>query len=315
MKRQPREQNMTLVEAEKAIARIPIWKDAADIKIALLTGGITNRNYRVDVGGESFALRISGDKTELLGINREHEYRTQYVAARLGIAPEAVYFHKREGYLVTRFIVGHSIPPEELRQPENLQVVAGILRRIHSMPEIPGVFNAFQVVREYAQIAQQHNVQFPANFDWLIGQMNAAEAALTFWPLTPAPCHNDLLNGNFLLGDKLYILDWEYAGMGDLFFDLANFSNNHELSAGEDRLLLDCYFGEATPHAVAHLNIMKVMSDFREAMWGLVQVGISDLDFDFREYAEKHFDRLTKNIANPNWEHWLEEIGASDSPF
>ena len=95
--------------------------------------------------------------------------------------------------------------------------------------------------------------------------------------------------------------------MGDIFFDLANFSNNHELSAEENRLLLDCYFGEATPRGWAHFNLMKFMSDFREAMWGQVQIGISDLDFDFREYADKHFERLTKNIASPDWKQWLNE--------
>jgi thiamine kinase-like enzyme len=138
--------------------------------------------------------------------------------------------------------------------------------------------------------------------------MNEAESALVLHPSSLCPCHNDLLNGNFLLGGRLYILDWEYAGMGDMFFDLANFSNNHELSPEEDRLLLDCYFGELTSHHLAHLGIMKVMSDFREAMWGLVQIGISSIEFDFREYANKHFERLTQSILNPNWKRWLNEV-------
>jgi thiamine kinase-like enzyme len=182
------------------------------------------------------------------------------------------------------------------------------LRKLHALPHIPGVFNAFQVVRDYSEIARRYSVPFPDNFDWLIAQMNHAESALSAQPLSPRPCHNDLLNGNFLLGDTLYILDWEYAGMGDIFFDLANFCNNHELGDDENRLLLDCYFGEVTPRNWAHLNIMKIMSDFREAMWGQVQIGISDLDFDFRAYANKHFDRLTQSIQNPNWDQWLEEV-------
>lgn len=298
---------MTFAAVEEAIARIPIWKDARGLQVTLLGGGITNHNYRVDVGGESFALRISGDKTELLGINRQYEYRTQHVAAESGIAPEAIYFHEPEGYLVTRFITGSPIPPKELRQPENIQRVSEILKRLHSLPEIPGIFNAFEVVRNYTEIAQRYNVAFPENFEWLISQMHDAEAVLNTHSLSPRPCHNDLLNGNFLLGDKLYLLDWEYAGMGDIFFDLANFSNNHELSSAEDSLLLRCYFGGVTPRNIAHLNIMKIMSDFREAMWALVQIGISDIDFDFREYADKHFQRLTQSIQNPNWNQWLEE--------
>ncbi len=299
---------MTLITVEEAIARIPMWKDATDLKVSLLRGGITNHNYRVDVGGESLVLHISGDKTELLGIDREHEYRTQLIASELEIAPEVVYFIRPEGYLVTRFIDGRPIPPEEIRQPENLQRVAEILNKIHALPKFPGVFSAFQVVRDYSEIAQRYKVPFPENFDWLISQMNDAEAALITLPLIPRPCHNDLLNGNFFLAERLFILDWEYAGMGDIFFDLANFSNNHELPERESHFLLECYFGKVTPRHLAHLNIMRIMSDFREAMWGLVQVGISDLDFDFRAYADKHFDRLTENALNPNWERWLREV-------
>jgi thiamine kinase-like enzyme len=195
-----------------------------------------------------------------------------------------------------------------MRQPDNLVRIVDILHNIHALPTIPGTFSAFHVVRDYAETARQYNVMFPQNFKWLFDQMEEAEAAVMSRPLIRRPCHNDLLNGNFLLGDKLYILDWEYAGMGDVFFDLANFSNNHELSEHESRFLLDCYFEKPTPRHEAHLNIMKIMSDFREAMWGLVQVGISNIDFDFREYADKHFDRLTQNISNPNWEEWLIEV-------
>ncbi len=293
---------------EEAIARVPIWRDASNIRVGPLEGGITNRNYRVDVGDESFHLRLAGENTGLLGIDREHEYHAARVAGELGIAPEVVYFIRPEGYLITRFINGRPVPLEELRQPENIQHVVNALHKLHAMPHIPGVFNSFQVVRDYTEIARRYDVAFPENSDWLFAQMNDAETALNVHPLTPCPCHNDLLNANFLLADRLYILDWEYAGMGDIFFDLANFSNNQELSTDEDRLLLDCYFGEVTPRNWAHLNIMKIMSDFREAMWGQVQIGISDLDFDFRAYADKHFDRLTRNIQNPNWAQWLEEV-------
>ena len=293
---------------EEAIARVPIWRDASNLRVGPLEGGITNRNYRVDVGNESFHLRLAGENTGLLGIDREHEYHAAQVAGKLGIAPEVVYFIRPEGYLITRFIVGRPIPLEELRQPENIRQVVNALHKLHATPHIPGVFNSFQVVRDYTEIARRYKVAFPENFGWLLAQMTEAETALNTQPITPCPCHNDLLNANFLLADRLYILDWEYAGMGDIFFDLANFSNNQELSADEDRLLLDCYFGEVTPRNWAHLNIMKIMSDFREAMWGQVQIGISDLDFDFREYADKHFDRLTRNIQNPNWAQWLEEV-------
>src|SRR5688572_10672232 len=138
-----REKNLTLDAVEEVIARIPMWKDLADLKVSPLRGGMTNQNYRVDVGEKSYALRVSGDKTDLLGINREHEYRTQTIARELGIAPEVIAFIEPEGYLVTRFIEGRPIPAEELKQPENLARVASVLNEIHAMPGIPGVFSPF----------------------------------------------------------------------------------------------------------------------------------------------------------------------------
>jgi thiamine kinase-like enzyme len=109
------------------------------------------------------------------------------------------------------------------------------------------------------------------------------------------PCHNDLLNANFLVdGESLRIVDWEYAGMGDRFFDLANFSINHELDVEQSRSLLAAYFGEVADSDVQALELMRFMSDFREAMWGVVQSAVSELDFDFDGYAAEHFARLRR---------------------
>jgi len=293
---------------EEALTRVPQWAGASDLKATPLGGGITNSNFRIDVGGEAFVLRIAGADTELLGINREYEYAANLAAGKLGIAPEVFYFIRPEGYLITRFITGRPILPEEICQPENIRRVMEVVRKIHGMPEIPGTFNVFRVVVDYSEIARRYRVAFPNNFNWLIERMRAAEKALNSNPLTPRPCHNDLLNTNFLTTDQLYVLDWEYAGMGDLFFDLANFSDHHKLPDKQDHWLLKCYFEEVTPSQWAHLKIMKIMSDLREATWALVQVGISKLDFDFRDYADRFFGRVIENIQNPKWNEWLKEV-------
>jgi thiamine kinase-like enzyme len=293
---------------EEAISRIPQWANADDLKIAPLDGGITNNNFRVDIGGESFALRIAGADTDLLGINREHEYAANLAAGKLGIAPEVIFVIRPEGYLVTRFITARPFPPKEITQPENIRRVMEVVRKIHSMSEIPGTFSVFRTVEGYAATARRYNVGFPENFDWLIERMNEAESALLTNPEPLRPCHNDLLNANFLIDKRIYILDWEYAGMGDIYFDLANFSDHHELSDKQDYMLLDCYFGEVTDKQIAHLKIMKVMSDLREAMWALVQIGISELDFDYRGYANKFFARVFENIKDPRWDQWIKEM-------
>jgi len=293
---------------EEALARVPQWAGASNLKATPLGGGITNRNFRIDVDGEAFVLRIAGADTELLGINREYEYAANLAAGKLGIAPEVFYFIQPEGYLVTRFINGRPILPEEICQPENIRRVMDVVRKIHRMPEIPGKFDVFRIVADYCEIARRYQVEFPKNIDRLLDQMQAAKKALNTYPLTPCPCHNDLLNANFLTNGQLYVLDWEYAGMGDVFFDLANFSDHHKLTDEQDRWLLKCYFEKVTPSQWARLKIMKIMSDLREATWALVQIGISKLDFDFRDYADRFFGRVIENIQNPQWNEWLKEV-------
>jgi thiamine kinase-like enzyme len=293
---------------EEALARVPQWTGAGNIKTTLLDGGITNSNFRIDVGGESFVLRIAGAGTELLGIDREIEYAANLAAGKLGIAPEVVYFIRPEGYLVTRFVPGHPIKPEEMRQSQTIRRVMQVLRKIHSMPDIPGTFNVFQIITGYSEIARRCHVVFPREFTRLVDCMQAAGQALQNQPLSARPCHNDLLNANFLLDDRLYVLDWEYAGMGDIFFDLANFSDHHQLTEEQDLWLLNCYFEQVFPSHWAHLQIMKMLSNLREATWALVQIGISKLDFDFRAYADKFFERVMVNIQNPDWNEWLKEV-------
>ena len=117
-------------------------------------------------------------------------------------------------------------------------------------------------------------------------------------PVPERPCHNDLLTANFIDdGSRIRIVDWEYAGMGDVFFDLANFAVNNGLGEAESTELLHAYFGEVTPAHERSLPLMRFMSDFREAMWGVVQQALSDLDFDFRGYADQHFERLERTAA------------------
>ncbi|HET8785021.1 MAG TPA: phosphotransferase, partial [Candidatus Limnocylindrales bacterium] len=134
------------------------------------------------------------------------------------------------------------------------------------------------------------------------------ELAFLTAPVERRPCHNDLLNANFIDdGQRIRIVDWEYAGMGDPFFDLGNFSINHELDADADAALLEAYAGEVRPADLARITLMRVVSDFREAMWGVLQQGISTLDVDFVAYAADHFDRLLTVASRPAFERALTE--------
>jgi aminoglycoside phosphotransferase (APT) family kinase protein len=262
-----------------------LWPGSEAV-VTVLGGGITNHNFKVEVGGEAFVLRIGGKDTELLGIDRTHEHAASMLAASLGVGPEVVAFVEPEGYLVTRFVQGTPVPPE--RMP--VAAVGETLRLVHGAGAIPSRFDSFRVVETYREIAEVHGVRVPAAYAEAKQRADAIEVRRG--PYELCPCHNDLLNANFIDdGERLRIVDWEYAGMGDPFFDLGNFAVNHELDAAGERALLTAYLGEADETTLELLREMRFMSDFREAMWGVVQQGISQLDVDFVAYADEHFAR------------------------
>ena len=230
------------VEAAAAVERLWPGRGA---RFEPLAGGITNRNYRVDVDGSSYVLRIGGRDTSLLGIDRSVEHAASLRAAEVGVGPAVLDFIEPEGWLVTRFLGARPLPPEELRRPENIARVAGALRRVHEAAPIPGRFDAHAVVEEYRRVAEAHGVRLPAGFAG--AHATAERIRLARGPQPLVPCHNDLLNANFLDDGEVRIVDWEYAGMGDRFFDLANLSVNHEFALEQDRLLLAAYFGKPVP--------------------------------------------------------------------
>jgi thiamine kinase-like enzyme len=274
------------MNVEATAARV--WP-GADVRIEPLGGGITNHNFLVETGGEKFVLRIGGKDTELLGIDRSAEHGASLVAAYLGVGPEVVAFLEPEGYLVTRYIEGEVGKVDTAR-------AGATLRRVHDGLPIPGRFDAFRVVEAYAATAMAHGVPVPAAYARAKGVADRIEVRPRLYHR--CPCHNDLLNANFIDdGERLRIVDWEYAGMGDPYFDLANFAVNHELDEDGEEALLRAYGDDDRDT----LTLMRFMSDFREAMWGVVQQGISELDFDFRAYAEEHFERLGRTAAEPRF--------------
>src|SRR5437660_11323871 len=125
---------------EHILGQIPGWS-GSDVLVTPLVGGITNQNYRVDIGGETFVLRIGGKGTQLLGIDRGREHICTALAARIGVGAEVVHFLAAEDVLVTRFIVGSAISPEIAVQPEMLQRIVETIKRYHNGPAFPVTFS------------------------------------------------------------------------------------------------------------------------------------------------------------------------------
>jgi thiamine kinase-like enzyme len=289
-----------------AIEAVAAWAGMEPDGVEPITIGITNRNFRVDIGGESFVVRLSGKDTDLLGIDRAAEKEAAEAAAEAGVAPPVFAYLPDHGCLITRFVQGTYIPEEDLRREDVLAEVVVSVKRIHSRQPIPSSFPVFRIVEDYREIAADRGVTVPSAFDDIHAKADEIEAALSARPLDDRPCHNDLLNANFLRdGDHVWIVDYEYAGMGDLFFDLGNLSINNGFPPETQELLLELYFGEVRDTHRARLQLMRIMSDFREAMWGVVQQALSTLDFDYVAYAEPHFARCLENANDERFPGWL----------
>ena len=289
------------------IAAVPEWA-GLEPEVTPITLGITNRNFRVDIGGESFVVRLSGRDTELLGIDRSAEYEAASAAAAEGVAPEVFAYLPEHQALITRFIVADPLPEADLERADVLEAVVTSIKAIHAISRIPSRFDPFRVVREYRGTAESRGVPIPHAFHDALAKADEIELAFRASPITQRSCHNDLLNANFLVRDgHIFIVDYEYAGMGDPFFDLGNLSINNGMSVDAQRMLLGTYFGRETPANAARLQLMRIMSDFREAMWGVVQQALSTLDFDYVEYAGRHFARCLDSARDERFASWLRD--------
>lgn len=289
--------------------RLEAQLGAAEGEPTVLGGGITNHNFRARFGGREVVVRLPGNDTELLGSDRSGERQANSLAAAAGVAPAVLAHLEDPVVLVTAFVEGPTMESPQLREPMALAEVGAALRRVHGCGTIGSRFDAFRLVEDYAAATRSRGGTVPDAYESAHAAAALMEAAPALRGDPAVLCHDDLLAANFIATpDGIRIVDWEYAGMGNRWFDLGNFAVNNELGSAEEEAFVTAYL-EAPPAAcdLAALRLMRLMSDFREAMWGVVQVAISDLDFDFAGYATKHFDRLLAAIDGDGFEALLED--------
>jgi thiamine kinase-like enzyme len=308
-------EEISIPELTEAVARLSALLGPREGGVLPLEGGITNRNFRVNFGGTDYVVRLPGKDTDLLGIDREAERLATKEAAELGLGPQVGAMLDHPPCLVTCFVESREVTAGELREPARVEEVARALRGFHeSGLELPTDFYVSQIADDYAEVTRGRGGTVPEAFgDAREQARKVVKSVRKNDEHQPVPSHNDLLTANFLNdGERLVIVDWEYAGMGDRYFDLGNFAANNELGDEDEGRLLAAYFGEpATPRRRAALKLFRFMSDFREAMWGVVQSSVSDLDFDFAGYADKHFRRMAETSGDERFRGWLKEAGRS----
>ncbi len=302
-----------MARLEEILARLePPLGGLAGEPVAL-SGGITNHNFRVTLGGEDYVVRVRvhGRDTEQPGIDRATEQLACRLAADIGIAPELIAAF--DDCLVTRFVACDPLIPSEVAA--HVQELAHALRSFHDSPAtLPARFWVPDLLDDYTARIRERGVRPPPAYGRAAAVAERIAAVLS--PAEPRPCHNDLLSSNIIRAHAggVLIVDWKYAGMGHPYFDLGNLSVNNDFSEADDERLLRAYIG-APPNDErrAALALMRILSDAREAVWGVMQAEISELDFDFDRYARLHFERLEAASEEPRLRELLAAAGAGSA--
>lgn len=288
---------------QSIIERVPAWQDAAQIDVARIAG-LTNSNYRVTVDGERYVLRVSGQNAARLGINRAHELAALRCAADAGLGPEVVAFLPPEGHLVTRWVEGRHWNVPEFRTPEHVRLLTETVKRIHALPANGAVFSPFQRVNSFLETARTFQVPLPHGLASYLDTMRAIEVDQENDPSDwHRMCHNDLVAVNYLYIEEvesIVVLDWEFSGLGDIYYDLATVVYTHDsdgpIPPELEMVMLSCYFGSVTPFQQRRLLGMKYMLMLFTSLWGLAQHGMQTAGlipavegFDYLEFAEYLF--------------------------
>jgi thiamine kinase-like enzyme len=288
---------------DEIIKQVPNWKDTDDIQVEPLEG-LTNTNYAVTVNGERFVLRVSGQNTACLGINRAQEVEILTAVSDAGIGAQVAYYQLPKGHLVTGYINGRHLSLAEYRTPENLERIVKTVKHLHGLPLVSADFSPFDRVESYARQAQELQVSLPHDFPKLLVKMRAIEQEQAQDPFQWRRfCHNDLFCVNVLDDGEIRFIDWEFSGVNDIYYDLATLTYAYDsldtLSQELQEHMLACYFGEVKPENWKRLAGMQYMLMFFTGMWGLLQQGMQNkglvrsvAGFDFWDYANVTFEAM-----------------------
>lgn len=274
------------------VAQLDFW--SSDVDPVPLDGGITNTNFTVDDRGERYVVRV-GDDIPVHGVMRFNEIAAARAAHAAGISPEIVY--SADGVFIMRFIDGQTFTEQDVRKPQNLEHIITLIQTCHN--EIPKYFQGpalvfwpFHVCRNYIQTARDGNSRMIDSLPRFL-EYNA-ELENTVGEIKMVFGHNDLLAANFIDdGQRLWLLDWDYAGYNSGLFDLANLSSNNALSPEQEDGVLETYYQQRVTNRLRRrLAAMKCVSLLRETLWSIVSEIHSTLDFDYMSYTGKNLVRL-----------------------
>jgi thiamine kinase-like enzyme len=305
------------VGIEEVVRDVPGWA-GREVAIERIAAGLTNQNFRVEVDGRPYFVRIPGPSTELLAVDRANELHNTRAAAEAGVGAGVVHHDPPTGAIVLEWLDATTMSNAAFEAPGMPSRIAASLRRLHAGPRFRDDFDMFRLSERYIALVDERVIPIPAGYRDRIGEVARIEAALTARPLPTVPCHNDLLAENYLNdGSKLWIVDYEYSGNNDPTFELGNTAQ--ELGFDEARLreLGEAYFGSERfarerQALLARMRLQMIMSDVGWTLWAAIQAVISPIDYDFWGWAEERWGRASTALAAEGFDELLDTAAATE---
>jgi thiamine kinase-like enzyme len=293
---------------EEVVNKIPDWKNK-EISIAPLPGGLTNSNFKVEVDGISYFVRVPGESTELLAVNRENEYHNSKAAFDAGVGPKVLYHLPEYSVMVLEFLNGKTMSKDSLNEAGMPTRMAHAIKKLNQGPRFLLDFNMFRLTEYYLQICKEHDIKIPDGYSEHRSTIARIEKAMSVNPLPTVPCNNDLLAENYIDdGKQLWLIDYEYSGNNDPTFELGNTCQEMQFNDTQITEVCAAYFGEATADKIARMKLNMIMSDVGWGLWAAIQAKISTIDFDFWGWAIERWGRAEEKMGSEEFEGLLREV-------
>jgi thiamine kinase-like enzyme len=286
---------------------LPEWKNI-DVRITELSGGITNKLYRIQSQKGDYTVRIYGDKTDLF-INRDHEAHTITEMCKLGVCAPLIKYMPERGVTIVEFIDDAIVLKNDHFLDKSLypKIVAPI-RKIHSSGvRLKRIFNPLAEVEKMAGILTDLKADYP-EFDiaGTIQRLNKLSGIINIPESEYTPCHNDLLADNFILINEeardryespMYIIDWEYAGMAPKYYDIADMFQEILVPREAEKQIVEEYCaGHKFEQVLYHIDLFKPFPDLYWFLWSLIQLNISKIEFDYYNYGKIKYENAIGNM-------------------
>lgn len=278
-----------------------------------LPGGLTNRNLKVTSPQGAVVVRISASDGSLLSIDRDHEHANSTAAARAGVGAPVVDYLRDDGVLVVGFLEGRTLGNADMLDPAILPRVADACRRLHAGPRFVNDFDMFEVQRRYLDVVRQHGFRLPDRYLEFMPVVDRIRGALDVRPPATVPCNNDLLPENFIDdGERLWLIDYEYAGNNDPCFELGNIWSEAAMPVGHLEALVGAYYGRPSRARVARARLLGLMSKYGWTLWASIQDGGRSADFDFWSWGMEKYDRAVAEFDGPDLDRLIEDVQRED---